>query len=237
MAAIDLTVKVTGKHTYYRLSYSRRYDAEEAYIYTFQDEAGTVFVWNTSTFFKVKTGERVDECGDTVDVFDAVNVGDEITIRATQKGEKEYKGVVQKVLTRVKCTSRSFKAESEAQREERRKSEKEQRKAEQLASIQGGDFVWRMPYRQFKEHYSDCETVIDSYEVNSFGEKVIKVIIREGRLKNSGVRGRHFAMYSFILSDDSKAAFRAVSEENARKQCAKLFPDMEIKELDKIYRF
>ena len=49
--------------------------------------------------------------------------------------------------------------------------------------------IIRMKYKAYKEHYSDCETVYDSYDK---GNKSIEVIIPEGRMKNSGVRGKKF---------------------------------------------
>ena len=107
----------------------------------------------------------------------------------------------------------------------------------QLDSIGENDLVWTMPYRQYKAHYSDCETIIDSYTeyVNDYGHHyeyapaTIKVIIRDGRLKNSGVRGKHFSNYwiEFTLNGDHThcESFRAVSAENAIEQAKKLHPD------------
>jgi hypothetical protein len=96
-----------------------------------------------------------------------------------------------------------------------------------------------MPYRQYKEHYSDCETVIDSYEDRN-GNKVIKVIIREGRLKNSGVRGKHFSGYEVEFKDENgkkaRCTFRAVCEDNVMKQWKKLFPNCTDAEVVAIFR-
>lgn len=33
-------------------------------------------------------------------------------------------------------------------------------RAQQLESMKEGDKVYRMPYRQYKQHYADCEKVI-----------------------------------------------------------------------------
>ena len=58
--------------------------------------------------------------------------------------------------------------------------------------------VQRMKYKNYKEHYADCETVPSSYDK---GTKSIEVIIPDGRMKNSGVRGHHFRGYQFDLID------------------------------------
>ena len=77
-----------------------------------------------------------------------------------------------------------------------------------------------MPYRQYKQHYADCQTVKGSY--NTYN-KTIKVIIPDGRMKKSGVRGERFHGYIlyFIDKKDNKVyrcSYRAVSKENAMKQ-------------------
>lgn len=94
-----------------------------------------------------------------------------------------------------------------------------------------------MPYRQYKAHYSDCETIIGSYKeyVHEYGHRyeyspaTIKVIIRDGRLKASGVRGKHFSNYwiEFTLNggETRSESFRAVCVENAIEQARKLHPD------------
>ena len=40
-----------------------------------------------------------------------------------------------------------------------------------------------MLYRRYKQHYSDCETVADSYNKSL---KTIVVLIPDGRVKSSG---------------------------------------------------
>lgn len=51
-----------------------------------------------------------------------------------------------------------------------------------------------MLYRRYKQHFSDCETIIGSYNKEL---KTIDVIIPEGRMKKSGVRGRTFHYMEF----------------------------------------
>lgn len=80
-----------------------------------------------------------------------------------------------------------------------------------------------MSYSRYKKHYSDCETVRGSY--NNI-QKTIKVMIPEGRMKKSGVRGKRFSGYEFEITDREKkfkCTFRATCQENATKQLLKQF--------------
>lgn len=76
-----------------------------------------------------------------------------------------------------------------------------------------------MHYSQYKKHYADCETVPGSYDKVT---KNILVLLPEGRIKPSGVRGKRFSGYQIGLTDqDGKhgyCTYRAVSKENAMKQ-------------------
>lgn len=84
----------------------------------------------------------------------------------------------------------------------------------------------RMTYRQFKTSYADCETKPGTYDKNT---KSIVVIIPDGRMKPSGVRGRHFIGYQLWLINEKGeykyCTYRATCIENAEKQhrkwCAK----------------
>ena len=148
--------------------------------------------------------------------------GDVIRISASVKGVEEYKGAAQTVIQRVKVLETISKYT-------------EVKSAAQLESLNENDFVWSsMPYSQYKNHYSDCETVAGSYNSKY---KTIDVIIRDGRLKNSGTRGKHYWGYEFKLSDGGKICFRAVSEENAKKQLLKMYPEETEAECVKIYRY
>lgn len=82
--------------------------------------------------------------------------------------------------------------------------------------------IIRMPYRQYKTSYSDCETVHGSYNSSS---KTIEVNVPDERMKPSGVRGEHFHGYQLWLIDEKGeygyCTYRAVSNENAMKQHVK----------------
>lgn len=62
-----------------------------------------------------------------------------------------------------------------------------------------------MLYRRYKQHYADCETVFGSYDRRT---KTIDVLIPEGRLKPSGVRGQSFKYMEFTGTE--KTTGRAV---------------------------
>ena len=147
--------------------------------------------------------------------------GDVIRISASVKGVEEYKGTSQTVIQRVKVLEVISKYT-------------EVKSAQQLESLNENDCVWSMEYSRYKKHYSDCETVAGSYNSKY---KTIDVIIRDGRLKNSGTRGMHYSGYQFRLSDGSPICFRAVSEENAKKQLLKMYPEETEAECVKIYRY
>lgn len=230
---IELKVTMTGIYSYERPAYG--YGYETAYIYKMEDETGKVYVWKTTKFW-CEAIPVADDATSGYYVIDAkghkwnserINKGDVLIITATVKGESEYKGEKQTELTRCKLKERIFKAESYEAMIARKEAEKEAKKKEQLESIGSYDFIWKMPYRQYKEHYSDCETIIDSFERDKNGDCFIKVIIREGRLKKSGVRGKHYSGYEFIFmvnGEEIRSVYRAVSEDTAFKQLKKQFP-------------
>ena len=79
--------------------------------------------------------------------------------------------------------------------------------------------VLRIPYRRFKQVYPDCETVPGSYDKDT---KTIEVIMPDGRMKKSGVRGQRYNYYRFTgVDQDGKPVevhIKAVCMENAVKQ-------------------
>ena len=224
MARITLTIEMKNIYSYERPAYG--YGTETAYIYSMEGTDGKACVWKTTTYFgfevedpdgwitKEKKGKEI------VYRFDAVNKGDKLVITAGVKGESEYKGQKQIELTRVKVKERLFKGKTREELQAEYEAEKARKKQEQLDSITEKDVVWNMPYKQYKEHYSDCETVIDSFE-NRGGLKYITVIIREGRLKESGTRGRRYHSFLYSFEYEGKKTeeyFKAICEETAEKQ-------------------
>lgn len=221
----DLTLTLTKQYTYETCF---GYRAQDNYINTFADANGNVYVWKTTKFMGMdKTNKRGDW------QFDEVRVNDTVTVKATVKDHSDYKGVQQTILTRVSVTSINH-APTKQELDEIKRDE-------QIASLADNDLVWTMPYKQFKEHYSDCETLAGSFNRYEDDRGVptrtstIDVIIRAGRLVPSGVRGQHFSGYEFLI-DGKRCCFRAVSEENAERRCRKEFPRAQNIECVKIYR-
>ena len=236
-----MTVTMISVHEYEAPSYGG-YGYETRYVYTMADEAGTVYVWKTTaTLYERVEAARKDamEYDETTDKWYAhkhIRRGDIIRITATIKGESEYRGTRQTVLSRVKLIERVYDATQE------RMAQREARKNEQADSIKPGDIVWEMPYRQYKEHYADCETVIDSYNAHD-GQcpATISVIIREGRLKASGVRGQHYSGYEFYVvtgtGEKFRVVYRAISEETALRRLGKEYPNAQDVTPGKVYQY
>lgn len=206
-------------------SYFVSWNPTTAHIYTMKDDEGNILVWKTSSWMHCKTGTRTNHCGESEDVFVAIQKGDRIRVTGTIKELSVYRNEEQTVLQRVKVEL----LEHHLSKEE----VLEQKKQEQLSTIKDGDLVWTMPYKQYKEHYSDCETLAGSYDDHAeeasqrrtFIPATIDVIIREGRLKNSGVRGEHFSGYQLTNQKGQTIVYRAVSDDNALKRAMKEFPD------------
>ena len=210
-----ITLVVTLARDYqYEYINPHRYYPETKYIYTFEDENGNVYVWKTGCFIGY---DIIDDNGYCE--FVHVNRGDKIEITATVKELSEYKGKPQIILNRVKVNSIIERALTYEEKMEIKRKE-------QLASLKDGDMLWeKMPYKQYKEHYSDCETLAGSFDKDDHTGATITVIIREGRLKGSGVRGKCFRTYKVTHKNGKWSTYRAVSEENALKQARKAFPN------------
>lgn len=190
----------------------------DTYLYKFEDETGNVLTWKTSTILSL-TGEKNDY----------PRKGDVVTFKATVKEHGEYKGQDQTVISRVKLL--------EIQHGPTKEELNEAKKREQFASLREGDQIVPMTYANYKEHYSDCETVAGSYDDNNGHDRPwIDVIVRAGRMVPSGVRGQHF--YGWQLRNRETGhwmTFRAVSLENAYKQLAKEVGDTSGWEYDRRY--
>lgn len=241
MARFETTVTMKGIYSYEAPAYG--YGYETRYIYNMVGEDGTVYVWKTTAFMCEQipeTDEREIRLGRKWN-YSKINKGDMIQIKATVKGQSEYKGQPQTEITRVTVVKRLTKAKTWEEIQAEREAEKAAKKQEQINSLVGEDFIWRMPYKQYKEHYNDCETVIGSYEKFDRAPGTIEVIIREGRLKASGVRGQHYSGYEFFVIDETgrkyRTCYRAVCEGNALRRCEKDFPNAVEIVPGKIYQY
>lgn len=221
-----ITAEVTLINEFEYTDHSFSYYGTTHYIYTMKDAEGNILVWKTTSMMSIELDKDAKQYGDQ---FYFPHKGDQLRITGKVKEHGEYKGTQQTILTR--CKYELIKAAPTKE-----EIEEQQRKA-QLESLAEGDFIWKMPYKQYKEHYADCETVVGSYEFDEWKGSSIKVIIRAGRLKNSGVRGQHFSGFQFRTDEGMLVCYRAVSEDNARKQMKKDFPNSdESWECTQIYR-
>jgi hypothetical protein len=217
-----VSAEVTLVNEYAYTDYSFSYYGTTNYIYTMKDEDGNVLVWKTTSTMIVPLDDEGRRRY-------AIHKGDVLRIEGKVKAHDEYKGTKQTVLTRCK-----FSLVKAAPTEE---EIAEQQRQAQLDSLSGQDFIWKaMPYKQYKEHYSDCETLKGSFTYED-GAAVIDVIIREGRLKNSGVRGMHYSGYQFRTDEGKLVSYRAVSPETARKQLVKEYPNGEDWELVQVFKY
>lgn len=228
-----MTVTVTYKHRFEYTDYKFSYYGTTHFTHIFEDADGNIIVWKSTNMVEyINDGsENPKRKGD----LEFVTKGSKVELTGTVKEHSMYKDQEQTAVTRCK-----FKLVERAKTDDEIRQEKLEA---QLASIGEHDLVWEMYYRQYKAHYSDCETIIGSYDEhldshgNATDHATIKVIIREGRLKNSGVRGQHFRGYEFTSDEGKTVCYRAVSEENARKQMKKEFPNSDNWECTKIYNY
>lgn len=230
-----ISLEVTYKKRFSYYTYYTYY-GEEHFIWILEDADGNCIVWNTTSWLEDK--KFVDEHGMCKPIFE----GSTLLLTATIKEHSEYNGTKQTVVSRPRFKLIEL-AKSPDEIAKEREAEQKRKKQEQLNSLSVNDFVWEMPYKQYKEHYSDCETLVGSFDNKtdsrgvSHGHPTIKVIIREGRLKNSGVRGEHYKGFEFTSPDGLKTVYRAISEETARKRMKKDYPDCDNWECTHIYRY
>lgn len=219
-----VTVSATLKNVY-TFNTCFGYRTQENNIYTMEGESGNIFVWKTTSVLGIESVDSRDNY-----IFEGVHRGDCFTFKATIKEHSDYKGIPQTVLTRLKVIKITKKAAT--------KEERDAAKAkEQRESMNNGDFLWTMPYKQFKEHYSDCETLAGSFRASDNSPAEITVIIRSGRLVPSGVRGLHYSGFQFQNEKGEKVTYRAISEETARRRLSKDFGSNEQWECVKIFHY
>ena len=109
----------------------------------------------------------------------------------------------------------SFESISLKKPAKKNSNEIDEEKAKKLDNVR----IVNMRYGVYKERYADCKTVKGTYDERW---KSIDVIVPNGRMKPSGVRGKHFHGYELWLEDENGkfgyCTYRAVSSENAMKQ-------------------
>ena len=209
MARLEKQVTLTGEYSFTRRAFGG-YRDEQVYIYKMTDTEGNVYVWKTTNvlMYEKVLGKPEDAVRD-VDMY-APRKGDTFVIRATVKGETEYKGEPQTEVNRVKVVeivSKYTEAKAEKQK--------------QSVDLKAGDRIIEMAYGNYKKHYADCETIEGSFD-DEF--RTIKVIVRAGRMKPSGTRGEHYKGYELVNENGEHVTYRAVSADNALKRAKKEHP-------------
>lgn len=209
---IDTIVTFVKSRQYDRPAFGGWRD-ETVTISIMMDAEGQTLIWKTTGAGLFIDEVRHDKRGEWLEpVFP--NEGATIRIRGTVKEIGEYRGEPQVELSRVKLMEIVHQTETFEERQERKAKE-------QQANLKPTDMVKRMPYRQYKEHYVDCETIVGSYDKEA---RMIKVIIPEGRMKNSGTRGKHFDYIDLINDNGEKLTLKAITEENALARAEKKYP-------------
>lgn len=153
-----LTLKNDYSYDVLRYGYHNTYDV--AHIYTFEDEEGQQFVWKTTgnKFGTYETDE--DFCG----------LEGKVILKGTVKEISTYRGREQVVLTR--CSVRNILDRGMTAEEYNQFRIDNQNK-----SITEKDGIKTVTYKEYKENYSDYETVIDSF-IRTANGCFIDVIIR-----------------------------------------------------------
>lgn len=203
---IEFTATLTGKFTF-----STCFGNQTIYKMVDVSDPETIFVWKTSTGLYKNT-----VADDGFVKPEGAFKNDTVTVKCTVKAFSEYKGEPQIEITRAKLVD-VVHAVTKEQLDAKKKEE-------QVASLAEGDRIIKMDYKRYKNHYSDCETVAGSYIRYDDGFSYIEVIVRAGRMKNSGVRGQRYAGYEFTNELGQKAVYRAVCESNATKRVNKENP-------------
>lgn len=174
--------------------------SEPQNMYIFRDEENEkTYIWKTTTQLQYDNNP--------------INRGSTIKIVGSYKGEKTYKGEQQTILTRVKVSAIINEGLTKEQYLEIKRNE-QLKQAEKDNCI-----LYHTTYRAYKQHYSDCKTLINSFDKDTY---TIVVIVPNDRMKNNGVRGRRFSYYLFYTKDKKYCRCKyAVSTENAFKQLEK----------------
>jgi hypothetical protein len=221
VGCVGMTLKRTVTMVYIFRTDSKYNPDNPFFSYIMEDEDGNTIVWKTETSMTVRIEQPVTP-------FYEIKKGDKIEISGIVKAHTEYKGEKQTVLTRCSYSLVEKGAPVES------KAERDKREAQNLyKSLQEGDIIWTMPYKNYKEHYADCETIPGTYDKTYC---TIDVLIRKGRLKNSGVRGKHFHCFVFQNTKTLKCvSLVAVCIENAEKRLKKDFPNSTWKYKERLY--
>ena len=157
---VFIHARVNKIHSYLAPGYGYNSGYEWHYIYDMEGEDGKTYVWKTTKVMKIIHRNMDCSSRKSNEVFE----GDEIFLVGNFKCESEYKGRPQILINRVEVKERTFAAPSPEEIVE-----------SQIASIMPWDKKVIVPYWEYKQKYSDCETIKNSYD--EF-HKTIAIIIR-----------------------------------------------------------
>ena len=193
-------------------------DNYRAYIYVFEDTTTRrAYSCITSRQLYIEATQETLKVGDVVEF--KCGVTDTI---------KSFRGIEQTKI--VRCAQFILRGHIDLGDETTQRALKRiQDKERQLTGIKQGDTLYTMTYSNYKKYYSDCETLIDSFEPASESKAaIITVIVRAGRLKESGTRGRQYSYYVFQevgKGNTEQVTIKAICEGNARKQLKHRYPN------------
>ena len=160
MEKVRLNVKVRKIYSYEAPGYGYNKGYETHYIYVMQGEDGKIYVWKTTKVMRILNRE-FDCCPREEN---KIYEGDELHLTAYLKAHSMYKGVPQILVTKVEVIERMIAVLNP-----------EEKLNCQLESIMPWDEVKEVSYKDYKNKYSKCETVLYSYDASN---KTIKIIIR-----------------------------------------------------------
>lgn len=160
MSKIFTKVKLEKIHSYEAPKYGYSHGSEIHYIYVMKGEDGKTYVWKTAQVMRIfNNNDCICRPGDN-DCYE----GDELFIVGTFRGESEFRGQLQTLINRVEVKERFFAGLTP-----------EEKLKKQLASVGPEDKILRVFYGEYKKNYSDCETVMFSYDAS---DKTIEIIVR-----------------------------------------------------------
>ena len=155
-------VKVNRIHSYSAPSYNPYDGYETHYIYDMTSiEDGKNYVWKTTKVMRIHNRNYDCCCRPENTIYP----GDVIRITGNFKANVEYKGNPQVLISRVEVVERMFAEMSPSEKIDA-----------QLASVTPFDKLIEMSYKEYKNKFADCETILNSY--NQYN-KTIVVIVRD----------------------------------------------------------
>lgn len=123
-------------------------------IHKFIDIDNNLYVWRTSKICGILQHDKQG-----TELFIGVNPGDMITLEGTIKdADAEYKGESQILITRAKIKKLIEKDYLSEQKLIRMKQDR------QLALIKEDYSIKTVLYKEYKEEYSNCQVLVDSFK-------------------------------------------------------------------------